>query len=284
MLFLIVACAPISWSSENKQAGSNASNVADENDLAWPAIKFTNADGSASGDCLTKWLFEKGLTRLQVAAAYCDAKTVQWLLDRGFDIEELNNDEETALHVASRAGNTETVLSLIGNGAVIEALDHYERTPLHEASLFGNSDTVLALIDNGADVHARSYYGGTPLYFAAGRQGNAETIIALVENGADIATSEDNFGLTPLHNAAVVNPVVMPVLLELGADIEVMTDSGETPLEFAVRTYRIESVKFLLEQGADMSGALIYAAFTGNVEALQLLVEAVITRLKQLLG
>ena len=143
LLPLLLACAPISWSSEIAQEGPKGSNAADGNELALPAIRFTTADGSASGNCLTQWLFKKGLTRLQVAAGYCDAMTVQFLLDRGFDIEELNNEEENALHIASRLGNTETVLALIENGADIEAGDHYGYTPLHIASISGNPGTVL---------------------------------------------------------------------------------------------------------------------------------------------
>ena len=246
MLPLLVACAPISWSNEIAQEASKGSNAADEDELARPAIIFTTTDGSVTGTCLTQWLFETALTRLQVASGYCDAKTVQWLLDRGSDIEELNNEEQTALHVASRTGNPEA---------------------------------VLALIDNGADIHARGYYGGMALYFAAGPGGNAKTIMALVENGSDIAAGENTYGNSPLHNAAFSNPGLLPVLLELDADKEALSDDGETALELSVRTYRIESARFLLEQGADLSGALLYAAHSGNVEALQLLVDSLISRM-----
>ena len=278
LLLLLLTGAPISWSSEIEHEGSKGSNAADENELAWPAIRYTTAEGFVSGNCLIKWLFATGLTRMQVAAGYCDAETVQRLLDRGFDIEEINNEEKTALHVASRTGNTETVLALIENGADIEAVDHKSYTPLHKASIYGNTDTVLALIENGADIHARDSSGDTPLHLAAGSQGNAEIIIALAENGADIDAIDDSYGSTPLHSAAVVNPALVPMLVELGADMEVINDKGATPLEFAVLAYEIEGVRILLEQGADMSRALIYAAITGNVKALPLLVEALISR------
>ena len=278
---MLLACAPISWSSEIAQDASKGSNAADEDELARPAIIFTTTDGFVTGTCLTQWLFETALTRLQVAAGYCDAKTVQWLLDRGSDIEELNNGEETALHVASRTGNPEAVLALIDNGADIEAVDNYDYTPLHLASFYGHNEAVLALIDNGADIHARGYNGGTPLYFAAGPGGNAETIISLIENGAKIAVGENSYGYSPLHNAAIANPGLMPVLLEHDADKEALSDDGETPLELSVRTHRIESARYLIEQGADLSGALLYAVLSGNVEVLQLLVDTLFSKVNR---
>ena len=278
LLPLLLACAPISWSSEIAQEASKGSNAADEDELARPENIFTTTNESITGTCLTKWLFETGLTRLQVAAGYCDTKTVQWLLDRGFDIEELNNDEETALHVASRTGNTDAALALVENGADIEAVDQYDDTPLHLASLHGNSETLLALIEKGADIHVQGFDGGTALYLAAGPGGNAETIMALVENGSDIDVGENTYGYSPLHNAAFNNPSLLPVLLKLDADKEALSDDGESALELSVRTYRIESARFLLEQGAELSGALLYAARSGNVEALQLLVDTLISR------
>ena len=114
------------------------------------------------------------------------------------------------------------------------------RTPLHEAVMgHGDSAVVATLIAAGADVNARgdlhriSDPGATPLYWAVSANPHPAVPKLLVRAGADL-NARSGSGWTPLHLAALRNPILFPVLLDLGADPEVLDRYGKTPMDHAV--------------------------------------------------
>lgn len=81
--------------------------------------------------------------------------------------------------------------------------------------------------------------------------GNKEITELLIKNGANV-NFQDAFGVAPLHGAARTNRLeVIKLLLENKADINLPTTTGkETPLHYAARFNNPDIVKFLLEKGA----------------------------------
>ncbi len=71
----------------------------------------------------------------------------------------------------------------------------------------------------------------------------------LVEQGADIE-AQDAYGRTPLHNRAVIALGEIRTLLELGADVHAKDKGGDTPLHTAAKFANVEAVRLLLEHGA----------------------------------
>ena len=114
---------------------------------------------------------------LHDAAEKNEPEVVAALLDRGWDVDELNDDEQTPLHVAARSGATKSIQLLIDRGANIHFKSGRERyypcgppesfplkrTPLHEAVLGGNPDAVEMLLKNGSRLEARDHEGSTPI-------------------------------------------------------------------------------------------------------------------------
>lgn len=113
------------------------------------------------------------------------------------------------------------------------------RTPLHEAVMGrGDSAVVATLIEAGADVAAEgdldrmSHPGATPLYWAVSANPHPAVPELLVRAGADV-NARGGSEWTPLHLAALRNPILLPVLLELGADPEAVDRYGKTPMDYA---------------------------------------------------
>ena len=77
-------------------------------------------------------------------------------------------------------------------------------------------------------------------------------MLALLEGGADVNTA-DNFGMTPLHGAAMIGNVeVARVLIEKGqADVNRQSLNGFTPLHIAAVSGKTDFVQFLLDKGAN---------------------------------
>jgi len=64
--------------------------------------------------------------------------------------------------------------------------------------------------------------------------------------------SRDNNGWTPFHKASIYGHLhVVKILLERGADINILGGSGETSSYLASATGKVATVNFLIEHGAD---------------------------------
>lgn len=88
-------------------------------------------------------------------------------------------------------------------------------------------------------------------------------------------------GAAPLHEAAKAGRLeTVKQLLAEGADIEARDNTGETPLTLAVLAGRAEAVELLIERGAAVDGrsvrgftALLAAAYGGHLDIVELLLE-----------
>jgi ankyrin repeat protein len=119
-----------------------------------------------------------------------------------------------------------------------------------EAVQRGDLETVRQKLAAGFDVNAQNKTGSTPLSMAVAVD-QREIAKFLIEHGADpnIATNE---GLTPLHCAQT--PESVRALVAAGARIDTRERYGRTPLHFAVRQSK-ELVTALLELGAVVDAA-----------------------------
>lgn len=142
----------------------------------------------------------------------------------------------------------------------------------------GKVAEVKALLRKGADLNAPDAER-LPLLLEAVLNSHAECVKYLLEQGAD-PNIRDRAGLTALM-LAVGDPAKLTLLLEQGANVNAVSAAGRTALTLAAAQRRaLPAVKLLLRQGAqvnqqDENGytALLWAARQGDVETLRLLLE-----------
>lgn len=146
------------------------------------------------------------------------------------------------------------------NGASEEEGD----TPLHVAARLGLAEQVGLLLQHGADLEAPNAEGETPLIAACSLAHSSRAAEAhfdvcrqLVEAGARV-NAADRDRQRPLHQASKnANARVVALLLARGANVNIMSYSGNTALHNAlqVAAYRLEhqpelAVRHLLNHGA----------------------------------
>jgi ankyrin repeat protein len=196
-----------------------------------------------------------GNTPLHLAVINNYHPLIDWLKDHGADPNARGLHGDTPLHTAvisDRSSDGRVIRSLLRMGAEVNGANDYGDTPLHRAAYHGLTEKVRLLLRNKADVSRRAQRGETPLLYAARPEGYSETVLALLDSGAE-ADAADNFGLTPLHGAAMIGDVdVGRVLVDKGrSDVNRQTLSGYTPLHIAAISGKTEFVQFLLDKGAN---------------------------------
>ena len=151
-------------------------------------------------------------------------------LEERVDLGHFDGENGTLIHVAVEEGLEEMVALLLDRGADLQALDNRGRTPLHRALNPGHakrSETVInMLIDYGAQIDIRAAIG----------LGDAARVAQLLDEDPSIITTRGTGGMTLLHFAAEYNqPELASMLLERGAAADIVSDAGDTVFDLASR-------------------------------------------------
>ena len=188
-----------------------------------------------------------------------EIEEVERLLRRGTDPNAKNESGATALMRAAHFARSEVVKLLIEYGADVNAKTDKGKTALFEVVLWDwegqdtlrcRKEIVELLIASGADVNARTIHGSTPVAACAGNEDDAEILRILLENGA-VPSTIGYRGWTPLMEASMVGTVEsVRLLIEYGADLDVKQDMGESALSLAAQHCHPEIVEVLLKAGA----------------------------------
>jgi ankyrin repeat protein len=222
-----------------------------------------------------------GMTALHWAAMQNDAEMASMLLYAGANHRATTRLGGYApLHLASQIGAASIIGSLIDAGADVNARTSTGATALMLAATSGQTDAVSRLLDRGADVNAtESTYGQTALMFAAARD-RANVISVLMARGAD-ATIASKFtdlaaltapaepdrqaagqraqaqGPAPEPTQAAATPPrrtdVAGVTRSFRYNELIGSQGGLTALHFAARQGSSQSVRALVEAGADVN-------------------------------
>ena len=200
---------------------------------------------------------------------------VKALLKKGVDVNEPAYTTKTPLHYASHSRNKDILKLMLIEGADLEAKTEQGFTPLSYAIGLNHPDNCRILLEAGADVDAIDNWKRTGLNVTAG-QGLPEVTAILLEFGAtantldqwnwsalDVAEAYEftevaeliietggvNGPKITIHEAAGAGDNDMVALhLFFGTDINLLDDTGETPMDTAANLRKTKTVAFLQEQ------------------------------------
>lgn len=143
-----------------------------------------------------------GLLPLHQAAVTGQSAMCELLLERGAQVDSLDDDQNTPLHYAAACGSSATVKILLRGGADVSAAQAQGLTAAHWAAHKGHSEVLSLLLAYVAPVNACSEDGATPLHLAANR-GHTQAARLLLEKGArrDLDAAWDGVEGTPAQMA-----------------------------------------------------------------------------------
>ena len=189
---------------------------------------------------------------LSAIDGYCSVNTMHKLIANGANVNATNNKGLTALLKACSYGQMDVVKVLLEAGADPTIVDDVHYSSLH-AAVDGrcNKDTLRALIDHGAHIDA-TRKDGTNALLRACTTGQSKSVIVLLEAGAGVSITKPN-GNTCLHTAieGKCHKEAVQKIIEQGHNVNNLNKSGKTALFLACQSAQAESVKLLLEKGAD---------------------------------
>lgn len=190
---------------------------------------------------------ENNSTLLMKAVWSRQTDIINYLIARGIDINEEDDDCNSALMIACRRGYLDGVNILLNCGREIN-IDNQNvlgRTALSEAVYYGFSEIVTVLLSKNPDLEIADEDDNTPF------------TIAILKNNLEIAKQ----------------------LRAAGASMNSRNYKNETPLSIAVSQGKIESVKYLLGEGCSVNersgslgdSVLILASRAGSTTIVELL-------------
>ena len=237
-------------------------------------------------------------------------------IDIIFFLKFLWEEEDTELIKVINIKEKEIVKILCDNGADVNLKDKEGDTALIRAINIKNKETVKILCDNGADVNLKNKEGKTPLIYAMIKLKKPMTsdfianvnlqiknrntrlintikiknneileivkivkiVQILCDNGADVNLPSDN-GNTPLMYAIYFN-YFLKFLCDYGADVNYKNRHGDTALICGIKKGNLEQIKFLCDNGADVNlqnnegnTALMYGIKYNSIEKIKILYE-----------
>ena len=175
---------------------------------------------------------------------------VEAILSKKLPCEFADPNGFTALHISVWLNRADCVQNILDNtSCAIDLRSSNGKTPLMLAAATGNLKLLKLFLDRGADIEGKDNSGFTPILCAA-HSGQINCVYALKARGANIL-AKDASGSGAMHLAAAKNRATMlRVLRKLDMDIDGISDIGDTPLHRAAASNSLETIEYLLFEGA----------------------------------
>ena len=213
-----------------------------------------------------------GQTALMGATRYNYEEGVEALLDAGADVE-IGSVYCTALSIASFLGHVNIMNMLLAHGADPNQYNDFIVSPLVLACARKNINVIKILLASKADPNRVNEDGLTLLSMIISPAG--KEFISKVGS----LFEKDSFPLTELQNAE--NDLeIIKLLTAAGADFDLCTSSGDTPLIQAIQSNNLPVAHFLIKSKADLNiqgqyegTALHEACSLQNAELVEMLLK-----------
>ena len=226
----------------------------------------------------------RGCTPTHLAASHGNSFTLHTVLRGGVDVNAVDKNGWIAAHYACYHGRLGCLQLLVRWGSLLDAVDSSGNTCAHLAAMEGHLPCLKYLVSEGPSpahvLGARNDNGETPKMLAqqfykehivdyigniewerehpeeaenlafpahvAAYTGDLSHLRMLIENGIVNINERDDKGSTPAHKAAGQGHLdVLQWLIEMGGNMTITNNAGETPRDVARRYAQLAAFKLL---------------------------------------
>lgn len=203
-------------------------------------------------------------------------KAVQLLLKLNADVNTKNNYGETALMFAAQYADTKTVALLLEANADINVIDNSGRTALIWALLhvWTDIEIVRLLVKNGAQINIADN-----ILITAVQNGQDTKTIKLLIKKCSQSMNFSNYSTALLAYVRLgIFDETARLLIEKGADVNIMDNNGWTPLMLAAMHNNYELTHLLLKNGAKvntdgLTAFMVATNYSSDLKTMELLLE-----------
>ncbi|WP_373998322.1 ankyrin repeat domain-containing protein [Bdellovibrio bacteriovorus] len=198
--------------------------------------------GSVSSAAGSKKLVDDKAFELAYAGK---TKELQKSVDAGININKPNEKGETLLMTAASSGQIDVVKFLLSKKADVTIKDKDQKTALYYALTNEQPEVSKALIEANAPLNDLNELGDNALTLASSLNDHA-TMKVLLAKDSTLVNKGNSEGKTPLMEAARHgNAETIKILLDAGADKKAKNSSGKTALDIATKAQNQKAVTLL---------------------------------------
>jgi ankyrin repeat protein len=160
---------------------------------------------------------------------------------------------KSILHAAIESGKVEVIDFLVQKGAQIDLFDEEGHTPLHIACWYGKTDAVACLVGHKATINVQCKpHGMSPLHYAV--CGESPSVVSILcENEADVNIL-DLRKRAPLHYVAMLgSPEMLRIFIKRRVNMEPPDENGKTPVDIVYDKEEFDMLVIMSNNGADIS-------------------------------
>ncbi|CAF1256797.1 unnamed protein product [Rotaria sordida] len=213
-----------------------------------------------------------GWTPVYTAAYHGRLGCLQMLVKWGGKLDDVDNEGNTAAHLAAMEGHLPCLKFIVSisrdTTIILGARNDQGDTPKSLAEQFykENCCTYLDALEWEKDHPEQAENLAFPAHVAA-YNGDFEHVKLLVEQGVVNINERDERGATLAHKAAGQGHIdILRWLIEMGASMDLMTQSGETPKDVARRFGQLACLKIIGGGGGGGGGG----ASGGGMDKIEL--------------
>ena len=189
----------------------------------------------SDSQCLVDAKGQDGYTALYYSCIYRHVDIVRILINHKANVNARTDSGDTPLTLAARNGYYKLVHVLLSDfQCPVDAKGQDGYNALHYSCRYGYADIARKLVKHKANVNAKTDSGDTPLTLAAINK-HDNVVNALSDYNCEVYAKDKEAYTTLLHSSCERGyaGIVWTLLTEHKADVNAMTDSGDTPLTLA---------------------------------------------------